>query len=386
MLVSVAVLTLILVFTSQLMNSTAISTGMSGRHVDSDSQARAVFDRMSRDFAAMPQRKDLDFLFAKQNGGGAVGASDKMFFYSEAPAYYPTTNPLLFPAASTGTDPKSSLALIGYYVNPGINNTGAPVAPPAYCLQRLARGLTWDAQVPSNSPGGISFLTFQPGLATDTPYPATTISGAFGGIGSGPTYSGTGDPDYDVLSSEVFRMEFCFQVKDLRVPGQAGKAYSNYPVAYCAAPNSRTLAINQPADPPTTGANVVGDRWYNALDNRAYLCTSSSSASGNSGPETWAPIGMSDVSAIVVAIAILDTNTRKILTPSQIAAAAAGLVDFPEPPPSATAASVTPTFMATTWQSALDASSPSFAAQTGIPATAAGQVRVYQRYFYLNNF
>jgi prepilin-type N-terminal cleavage/methylation domain-containing protein len=90
MLVSVAVLVLILVFTAQMMNSTTISTGLSNKHGDADSQARMVFDRIARDFAGMPQRQDVDFLFEKQQSGNASTVSnDEIFFYSQAPAFTP---------------------------------------------------------------------------------------------------------------------------------------------------------------------------------------------------------------------------------------------------------------------------------------------------------
>jgi prepilin-type N-terminal cleavage/methylation domain-containing protein len=375
MLVSVAVLVLILTFTAQMMNSTMISTGLSGKHVDTDSEARMVFDRMSKDFAGMPQRKDIDFVFAKQAGPSATtGSSDEMFFYSEAPAYYPTGNAALF----VTPDPKSSMSLVGYYVNPGIANSGTNGVPPAYCLQRLSRGLTWDGNIPAGTgPGSMSFLTFPGGGATYSPFLASTLSGGFSGVGAAPSYSGT-DSDFDVLANEVLRMEFCFQVKDLRVPGQAGTAYSNYPVAQWGVATANRTVISSTDPPLTTGSNTAGDRWYNAVSNRAYVCTNSSSASAS-----WAPNGMADVRAIVVAIAILDSNSRKIMTPAQLGNAAMNLPDFQEP---SLSAATSPTLMATAWQSALNKTNPTFASTAVIPSAAAAQIRVYQRYFSLNNF
>jgi prepilin-type N-terminal cleavage/methylation domain-containing protein len=374
MLVSVAVLLLILTFTVQMMNSTVLSTGLSGRHDDADSQARMVLDRMSKDFAGMQQRKDLDFVFAKETAGSATsGSSDVMFFYSEAPAYVPLTPTSLYPA--TGPDPKSSVALVGYCINTGVNNTVTGVTPPAYCLQRLSKGMTWDPGFPAaNGLSGIAFLTFPSG--STTPFAATTLAGNMvtaAAVGSPPTYQGS-DPGYDVLSSEVFRMEFCFQVKNLSVPGQVGTVYSNYPVAQWGSGNANKTTISS-SDPSTTGAKT-GDRWYNSLNNRAFICTNS-----NSTGSTWAANGLADVNAIVVAIAILDTKTRAILTQGEIAGAAASLADFAEPgSPSSTVP-----LMATTWQNALNGASPTFGSLAGIPASAAAQIRIYQRYFYLNN-
>jgi prepilin-type N-terminal cleavage/methylation domain-containing protein len=373
MLVSVAVLVLILVFATQMMNMATISTGLSNKHGDADSQARTVFDRIARDFAGMPQRQDIDFLFEKQQSGSTTsGSNDEIFFYSEAPAFTPWSS-AMYP--TNPPDPKSSVALIGYCVNTGINNTGAGnPAPPAHCLQRLSKGLTWDEN---------AFLTFQqPGTvnSSNNPYTSTTIAGnAFTSnaiLSAPPSYSGTGDSAYDVLSPEVFRLEFCFQVKDLTNPATPAAAYSIYPMAFYAHGNAGGNTRSFGPSVPTT-ANV-GDRWYDTQNFRAFACTGI-----NGTTPLWSPIGLADVSAIVVAIAILDTNSRKIVTQNQLAAAASALADFTEP---AASQAANPPLMATTWENTINSTQPTFSSLTGLSPTAAGQVRIYQRYFYLNNY
>ena len=127
---------------------------------------------------------------------------------------------------------------------------------------------------------------------------------------------------------------------------------------------------------PTT-ANV-GDRWYDTQNFRAFACTGI-----NGTTPLWSPIGLADVSAIVVAIAILDTNSRKIVTQNQLAAAASALADFTEP---AASQAANPPLMATTWENTINSTQPTFSSLTGLSPTAAGQVRIYQRYFYLNNY
>jgi hypothetical protein len=77
-----------------------------------------------------------------------------------------------------------------------------------------------------------------------------------------------------------------------------------------------------------------------------------------------------DISAIVVTLAVLDSDTRKMITGNLSGAA---LVD---------AASGTP--VAKAWTAAL-ATPATFALASGIPLPAAAQVRVYQRIFYLAN-
>ena len=90
------------------------------------------------------------------------------------------------------------------------------------------------------------------------------------------------------------------------------------------------------------------------------------------------PRGMQDVSAIIVAIAILDDSNRKIVTnTSQLVSA---LKDFPVSLGQQEAA--TSPLMVTLWQDQINA--PTFAQSAGLPPEAASAVRVYQRYFYLN--
>lgn len=95
LLVSLAVLSLIIILVGELINSAALSTTLSGKQINTDSQARMLFDRMAIDFSHMPPNTDVDFIFSKQTG------SDKMFFYSEAPGYYDTSSGAgLYPSAT----------------------------------------------------------------------------------------------------------------------------------------------------------------------------------------------------------------------------------------------------------------------------------------------
>jgi hypothetical protein len=385
MLVSVAVLILIMTFVSQMMTSTTVSTSMSGKHLDADSQARLVFDRMAVDFAGMPHRTDVDFIFSKQpdplSASSTSGSSDKMFFYSEAPAYYDSS---LF-SGTTNSGLKSTVALVGYSC---INTTGTSAVLPAYSLLRFSKGLTWDSSLAatgsSTPPGGMVFLTST--AVGALPIPASTLAGNpnwSGDIGSPPYYVATNQPDYqeftDVLSNEVVRFEFCFEVKDLTNPNSPGSGYSNYPIARIGTANSAgnksTPASISPASPN------VGDRWYDTVNNRAYLCTGY-----NGVTPIWTPNGMADVRAIVVAIAILDPNSRKLLTPAELGSISAALLDPTEDTNSTTGLLAQPPhLMAEVWQNAISGASPTFASAAAIPIEAAAQIRIYQRFFYLNN-
>ena len=75
-----AVLAVLLLALAQMFNVTGESIKNNGGHLDVDSQARMIFDRLAGDFAAMPKRNDVDYAFLSQPG------NDRFFFYSEAPA------------------------------------------------------------------------------------------------------------------------------------------------------------------------------------------------------------------------------------------------------------------------------------------------------------
>ncbi|EDY20613.1 hypothetical protein CfE428DRAFT_1810 [Chthoniobacter flavus Ellin428] len=190
LIVAVSVLTLMITFVAQLVNNATLVTTYSRKHADADSQARLVFDRMAGDFASMPKRTDVDYLFSKQAG------NDRMFFYSEAPAYYD--------GSASNLAMRSSLALLGYRINS------------SYQVERLGKQLNWGG-ASSTQPGSAVFLAYPAPTATTpkpTPLPESLLENNWAGaIGSAPNYDGT-DADFHVLADQVCRLEFCFQMKD----------------------------------------------------------------------------------------------------------------------------------------------------------------------------
>lgn len=363
LLVSMAILVLLLVLIAKLMDSATLTTTSSRKHMDADSQARLVFDRMANDFAKMVRRPDVDYIFSKYPATPSVtGSNDTMFFYSEAPAYA---------SASVTAANRSSVALVGYR----IETSGST----PYQLERLGKDLTWDGATGNTSgttvPGGMVFLTFgtsgTPGSLVDASTMANNWSGTIGKPTDTPPYSSGKDPAYHVLADSVFRMEFCFQVKDVRNASMTGVAYSDYPVAY-------TNQTNPASGTVPTSPNA-GDRWYDTSNNRTFICSSV-----NNGAASWQPLGMSDVSGIVVALAILDTSSQRILLqnavlPSGTASKMIGAFGDSN----LTSASTKPALIAPTWQGKVN--SFGFAGTVGMPQVAASQIRIYQRLFSLNN-
>lgn len=283
MLVAMAVLVLLVALVSQLFSSADQTSTISRKRVDADSAARTALGIIANDFARMVRRADVDVIFAKADG------NDKTFFYSESPGYLPPDQ-----AAE-----RSTSSLVGYRIGS------------SFQLERLGKALTWAGS-------NLGFLR----MSGATPAPSTTLAGAWpAAIGAFPDYNGT-DDDYQTISKEVFRLEFCLM-------DQYGKYFL-----------------------PDATWKPWADDNNNGIAN------------------------IHEVRAIVVAIAVLDTNSRKLV--SDMSKLAEALPD----PTDADLQATPPKLMAAAWKEKLDA--PDFATQAGIPVPAAGAVRVYQRMIYLN--
>src|SRR2546430_14543222 len=74
MLISTAVLVLLILIVTQVINTAATTVRPANRHIDTDTEARTVFDRMAVDFAQMVKRSDVDYYF-KANGRKYPGHS-----------------------------------------------------------------------------------------------------------------------------------------------------------------------------------------------------------------------------------------------------------------------------------------------------------------------
>src|SRR5438874_13699371 len=102
LLVSVFVLVLLIFMFTQLMTSVTAITRNDHKHIDTDTQARVVFDRMALDFAQMVKRLDVDYYVKQRSGYNGHGnghgwgqghhgdlGSDQLAFFSQVPGYYP---------------------------------------------------------------------------------------------------------------------------------------------------------------------------------------------------------------------------------------------------------------------------------------------------------
>jgi hypothetical protein len=124
------------------------------------------------------------------------------------------------------------------------------------------------------------------------------------------------------------------------------------------------------SDYETAGAQVFRFEYY-------YLLTPNPSVGStyanqlSAGP--WSNVNsfvIKDVAAIVVAIAVIDPKSKVLLSNDQVAAFAATLPDF--------TTNSTPGQLLAQWQAALDAN------PIGLPRPVTSGIRLYERYFYVN--
>lgn len=253
LLISCVVITIITLMVAQLMNSATAVTRTGNKHIDTDTEARTVFDRMAADFGHMLKRSDIDYWLKQQgsryypghsfghsNGNGHRGqsgqqGSDQIAFYSQVPGYYPSTAW------------QSPISLVAYRVN-----------TTTYQLERMGKGLLWNGVSGSNIP-----MVFLP-LTIDQTWPAATNTSA--------------DPNYETIGPDVFRFEYYYLLKNGQVTDNPWNTDS-------------TLT------PPHTSVN-----------------------------------GLADIQAIAVAIAVIDPQSRSLLSNQNLIDLVSNMIDFKDAP------------------------------------------------------
>src|SRR5438309_4404704 len=100
MLISIVVLALLILVVTQVVNTAATVVRPANNHIDTDTQARTVLDRMALDFGKMLKRSDIDYYVKaptgyknpKSHGKGkklqtGQPGSDQIAFFSQVPGY-----------------------------------------------------------------------------------------------------------------------------------------------------------------------------------------------------------------------------------------------------------------------------------------------------------
>jgi prepilin-type N-terminal cleavage/methylation domain-containing protein len=457
LIVAIAVLSIIVIAAGYIVATASLVTAVNAMKINANTQARMVFDRMANDFSRMVKRNDADVIFWKASGGvdstgNPLGANDAMYFYTEGASYFDSSTFSTVAGYTTPTPQKNTISLVGYRVNNNpVSSYPSGANPDYYQMERLGKALAWDgasynasaSQQNSLQPNFAVFLTYPPagsdvinnsldqtGVSYSTAFFNSTLAGAYsnsGNNGQGPgvlpsavgtcpagstSYSGTGvgffndstDTDYHTVGSQVFRFEFSFQLKDgtqSAIPVMSGSTTSgtNAPNGI---PNSFLTAQQrpQPTDDSlgdssgdigtnTTAIYGVGSRWYDTTNQIGYICVD---ATPNYA--VWHEIGIQDVAAVVVTIAVI-SKQGLVYANNVLGAGASGsnttfwpnlVAVFPD------SDSVTPTVTAFAWEQAITPDSTGanigtskVSRHSGLPQSMVSQIRIYQRYFYINN-
>ena len=214
LLVSVFVLALLVFMFAQLMTSATAITRSEHKHVDTDSQARAVFDRMALDFAQMLKRTDVDYYVKQRNGykghGNGHGwgqgkngdkGSDQMAFFSHVPGYYPS-------------GAQSPISLVAYRVN-----ESSPTNAAYGRLERLAKGLLWNGVDNGTGQNATYPIVFSPGQLTacNGPCDPWADGRAWSPAINNDNNAASRDDNYEVIGPGVFRFEYYYLLKNGRV-------------------------------------------------------------------------------------------------------------------------------------------------------------------------
>ena len=222
-LVSIVVVVILVFMFAQLMTSAHTINRDEHKRIDTDTQARVVFDRMALDFAQMIKRTDVDYyvkqkVFKGHSNGHGCGAgrnndlsSDQIAFYSHVPGYYPS-------GYTSGQ--QSPISLVAYRVN---ESNSAQDAARYGRLERMAKGLGWNAlgsNPNQNAPSPIVFATGQiDNSCTGNSCPCNGTVGPWATVWSGAicNTNNSRDDDYEVIGPNVFRFEYYYILKNGRV-------------------------------------------------------------------------------------------------------------------------------------------------------------------------
>jgi hypothetical protein len=321
MLLSILALTAFVLMVARLVNSASTITTIGNKHMDTDSQARSVLDRMAVDFAQMVKRNDVDF-FGKNtaapnsvgsamSGGptGLPGVNDQIAFFSTVPGYYPATSS------------QSPISLVAYRIN--AKNQ----------LERMGKGLLWNSvnvtPTPSPSPA-----------ATPTPFPAMVFLG-LNGLTITATWSTATSPtlppdrDYEIIGPQAFRFEYYYLIKGQTV---GSTTYSS-------------ILSDTPWDKRITGHTAVN--------------------------------GFQDVSAIGVTIAVIDPQSRLLVSDDNqhLGKLITQMSDF-LPNMHSGGTPTQPGDLDAQWQLMVNAASgPSPSPSPPVPRAAASAMHIYSRLF-----
>ena len=341
-MISTAVVAMLILLVAQLMSSATTITRTGTKHIDTDTQARLVLDRMAVDFTQMLKRTDVDYYvkgptnytghgnghgYGKKVVSGQQG-SDQIAFFSQVRGYYP----------SSGS--QSSFSLVAYRVNQD------STLPSYLKLERMAKGLLYNGVSnnsvtnPNNKNSSRSALypiVFFPGQITAGTgawaQPWGPWAPAITNNTSGGTNSSSYDSDYETIGPSVFRFEYYYLLKNGGI--------TDVPWDISARPTQTSLT------------NPVS-------------------------------IGLTDVESIAVAIAVIDPASRSLISDASLFDLASDMADFKNAKGNGNPAKNIGD-MEDQWNTAVLSAVSSGKTSNNwlVPRAAASAIRIYGRYFNL---
>ena len=240
LLVSVFVLVIIILLVAQLMTSATGITRTGNKNIDTDTQARVVLDRMALDFAQMLKRTDVDYYVKQRNGynghgnGHGWGQGHNGDLGSDQIAFFSQV-----PGYYPSTVAQSPISLVAYRINEG-NPSNAAYGK----LERMAKGLLWNGVDNNPNPNSPYPIVFAPGQVTANP-----VTGPWGGPWSAAINNGNNaasrDSDYETVGPGVFRFEYYYLLKNGRVTDWPWERWDD------------TINRQKITDPPAIGLSQV---------------------------------------------------------------------------------------------------------------------------------
>jgi prepilin-type N-terminal cleavage/methylation domain-containing protein len=268
MLISIVVLALLILIVTQVVNTTATVVRPGNKHIDTDTQARVVLDRMALDFGKMLKRTDIDYYVKAPSGYKNPNAhgqgkklktgqqgSDQIAFFSQVPGYYPSSGGV-----------QSPISLVAYRVN------ADPSSASYLKLERMGKGLFWNGVTnPNKAPWPIVFTP----LTIDATWSAATNN-------DGTPKSK--DSDYEPIGPQVFRFEYYYLLKNgnvTDVPATSWDLTKSTSVNLNAFGDVEAIAVAIAVIDPASRSLVFPDRLFNIASDMADFKTAPGRGVGN---------------------------------------------------------------------------------------------------------
>jgi len=262
LMAAIVILIFLVLIMTKMIDITSRTSMLTGKTMDVESEVRMVFDRFALDLNQAVNRPDVDWRLNKAVGNDQIG------FWSQVRGYNSqrTLSSVNFRVASMAP-------------TPGVPGSGLPQ------LERAARGVGWDDMVL--------------GVEQDPLL--------------GPTLVIPASSDYQLLGDQIFRLEFCYLLKD----GSLSTVHYNSQI------KNEFLSTRAPdASDDVSDFYEAGSWWTMTVSGTPaapgttahYICRDESM--GRAIWEKTAPT--ENISAIVMAVAIVDRKTRILLSDGQL--------------------------------------------------------------------